>query len=59
MKDFTESIGFVISFLIAVLLFHMAFGEKPTLLFLILILLGMVYVNVEKFENVARRLSGK
>lgn len=51
MKDFTNSIGFIISFLVLTLFVTMIFGEKVATWFLTLVLLGMVLVNADKFSS--------
>lgn len=45
MQDFYKQFGFVIGFMVLVLLFNMGFGEKGTKYFLLLVLFGMVVLN--------------
>ena len=45
MQDFYKDFGFIIGFMTLVLLWNMAFGEKATRYFLLLVLLGMVILN--------------
>ena len=45
MQDFYKDFGFIIGFMVLVLLWNMGFGEKSTRYFLLLVLLGMVVLN--------------
>lgn len=45
MEDFYKDFGFIIGFMVLVLLWNMSFGEKATRYFLLLVLLGMVVLN--------------
>lgn len=45
MKEFYQDFGFIIGFMVLVLLWNMGFGEKGTRYFLILVLLGMLVLN--------------
>ncbi len=56
-KSFTESFGFIVFFLIGTLVFTMVFGEKAAMVFLLLVLLGMVFTNVDKFTSLIGRYS--
>lgn len=51
MKDFTASLGFIISFLVLTLMITMILGEKVATMFLSLVLLGMVLVNADKISS--------
>lgn len=50
MRDFTEQLGFIVSFLVS-LLFLSFLGEKVVFYFSLLVLVGMVLINSEKFKN--------
>ena len=45
MEQFYKDFGFIIGFMVMVLLWNMGFGEKGTFYFLLLVLLGMVVLN--------------
>lgn len=55
MVEFTESIGFIVSFLVGVLFFYLLFGEKVTTIFLGLVLGGMVLTNTDKIKSLIGR----
>ena len=57
MKQFTESLGFVIFFLVGTLLVQTIFGDEVTFWYLLLVLLGMVLTNADKFEDLVGRYS--
>jgi len=56
-REFTESFGFVVFFLVMTLGLVMAFGDRVLFLFLLLILAGMVITNWDKFNSLIRRYS--
>ena len=45
MKEFYQDFGFIIGFMVLVLLWNMGFGEKGTRYFLLLVLVGMLVLN--------------
>lgn len=45
MREFYNDFGFMIGFLVMVLLWNLAFDSKGTFYFLVLVLLGMVVLN--------------
>lgn len=47
-QDFTQGLGFVVSFLAASYMINLIFGEKVLAAFLWLVLAGMVLFNREK-----------
>jgi hypothetical protein len=53
--EFTESLGFIISFLVVVLVLATTTSQKFLNSFLWLVLLGMVYTNWNKIEYRIRR----
>lgn len=57
MKEFTESMGFIVFFLIGTLAFTMIFGEQITFYYLLLVLAGMVVLNADKFSQLVGRYS--
>lgn len=57
MQNFYKSFSFLLAFMILVNIFNMMFGPKFTEYFLLLILLGMVVLNVDKFATVFRGIS--
>jgi positive regulator of sigma E activity len=57
MKEFTGSFGFVVAFLVGTLIFNMLFGEKVATVYLVLVLMGMVYTNVDTFSEIMGRFS--
>lgn len=57
-SSFTGSLGFIIFFLLGTLFFTMAFGEDAAVWYLVLVMLGMLMVNWDKFETVIGRYSG-
>lgn len=58
MSNFYNSFSFLLSFMILVNIFNMLLGEKFTEMFLLLILLGMVLLNTDKFATVFKGLGG-
>ncbi len=58
MSDFYNSFSFLLAFMILVNIFNMLLGEKFTEMFLLLILLGMVLTNTDKFSTVFKGLGG-
>jgi hypothetical protein len=56
MQDFTQSLPFLIFFIVGTLLFHMAFGDQMTQNFLILVLLSMIVFNVDKIQALLRKV---
>lgn len=57
MKDFTESLPFVITFLTGTLLIQMFFGDQAAYYFLLLVLASMIVVNADKFNSFLRRVA--
>lgn len=55
MKDFTQSFGFIVFFLVMTLGLSLIFGEKATSAFLVLILVGMVFTNTDKIIDLMGR----
>lgn len=51
MQKFTESLWFVIAFLFVSALLRAFMGERATLWFLLLVLLGMLTVNASKLNK--------
>jgi glutamine synthetase len=49
MKEFYESTGFIVSFLIMTMIINMAFGNQVTDMFLILVLFSMAILNADSF----------
>lgn len=58
MTEFVESTGFIIFFLILCLGIGMFLGEKTLYWFLLLVLLGMVYVGWPKIGVLISKYSG-
>lgn len=56
MQEFTESMPFLLFFIIGTLLFHMAFGDQMTQSFLVLVLLSMALLNVDKIQALLRKV---
>ena len=50
--NFYDSFGFLIAFLILVNIFYMLLGASFTESFLLLVLLGMVILNADKFATI-------
>lgn len=50
--NFYNSFGFLITFMILVNIFYMLLGSSFTEGFLLLVLLGMVIVNADKFSTI-------
>lgn len=59
MKAFTKDLPFIIAFLITVVFVSMFMGEKVTNNFLLLVLVGMIIVNADKFTNLLNGVTGK
>lgn len=57
MKNFTASIGFIIAFLVGTLLITTLLGEQVAYWYLLLVLLGMVFANTDKFSELLGRFS--
>ena len=57
MQNFYKSFSFLLAFMILVNIFNMMFGPKFTEYFLLLILIGMVVLNVDKFATVFQGIS--
>lgn len=57
MKDFTQSLGFVVAFLTSVLLLSITLGEGPTTAFLWLVLLSMAIINYQDIITLMGRFS--
>lgn len=51
MQGFTEKISFIIFFLVSTLIMNMAFGEKFTQKYLLLVLASMIVVNSKKITS--------
>lgn len=51
MKAFTKDLPFIIAFLVAVMFISMFMGEKVVNNFLLLVLVGMIILNADKFTN--------
>lgn len=51
MYDFYKQFGFVIGFMVLVLLWDTVFKEKGTFYFLLIVLLGMLVLNSEKIGD--------
>jgi hypothetical protein len=51
MEKFTESMPFLLFFLIGTLAFHLMFGTKMTERFLSLVLVSMIVMNSEKVKD--------
>lgn len=58
MQNFYKSFSFLLAFLILVNIFNMLLGPKFTEYFLLLILLGMVVLNADKFATVFKGIGG-
>lgn len=58
MSNFYNSFSFLLAFMILVNIFNMLLGEKFTEMFLLLVLLGMVLLNTDKFSTVFKGLGG-
>lgn len=52
MQNFYDKFSFLIAFLILVNIFYMLLGESFTESFLLLVLLGMVLTNTDKFATI-------
>lgn len=57
MREFTESFGFIVFFVVISLGVDMAFGDRVLFLFLLLVLSGMVLVNWSKIGTLIGRYS--
>lgn len=57
MKDFTQSLGFIVGFLTSVLLLSITLGDGPTTAFLWLVLLSMVIINYQDIIYLMGRFS--
>ena len=58
MNSFYSKFTFLLGFLILINIFYMMFGETFTEYFLLLILLGMVLTNTDKFAAVFSGIGG-
>lgn len=56
MQEFTQSLSFIIFFLILTLICQMVFGETVTTRFLWLVLASMVILNQQKFTRLLERV---
>lgn len=56
-QEFTQSLGFVVSFLILVLLLSMTVGDGPTTTFLWLVLISMALLNSQDIISLMGRFS--
>lgn len=52
MKDFYKKFSFLLSFMIIVNIFYMSLGPSFTEAFLLLVLVGMVLTNTDKFATI-------
>ncbi|MEK5036412.1 hypothetical protein MKY96_33820 [Paenibacillus sp. FSL R7-0302] len=59
LTNFTQSLGFIVAFLIMVLLLALTVGEKATTMFLWLVLLSMALLNSSSIIQLTGRFSGK
>ena len=51
MEQFYKDFGFIIGFLVCVLVIQIAFGDKTTRGFIVLVLFSMVILNYEKMSS--------
>jgi len=58
-QKFTESLWFVVAFLFATALLRVFAGEKMTIAFLALVLVGMMLFNVSKFSDLLGAITSK
>ena len=58
MKNFYDKFTFILAFMIFIVFFNMALGEKPTEYFLMLVLLGMIITNVDSLTSLFKKLEG-
>lgn len=59
MQALTKDLPFIIAFLVAVVFVSMFMGEKVTNNFLLLVLVGMIIVNADKFNKLLNGVTGK
>lgn len=59
MQSFYNSFGFLIAFMILLLIFQMMMGPKFTETFMLLVLASMVVVNSDKVEILLQNMSQK
>lgn len=59
MREFTESLWFVVSFLFVTALLRVFAGERITVWFLTLVLVGMVLANANKFAQLLNTITSK
>lgn len=52
MKEFYNSFGFIIAFMVLVMIFEMLLGEKFTQAFLLLVMASMAIFNADKIEKI-------
>lgn len=57
MQRFTQSLGFIVFFIVAVLLLSMTLGDKATMAFLWLVLFSMVILNSGKISDLLGRFT--
>ena len=55
MQDIFNNMGFIIAFLVLVLLIQMSLGSEVANKFLILVLLGMLLFNADKITNLIEK----
>lgn len=55
-RDFTESIGFIVFFLVLALTIGMFLGEKVQFWFLIILLLSMALLNADKVKELFSKI---
>ena len=51
MVNIYNKFSFIVALMVLILFFNMAFGDRPTKYFLLLILLGMVLTNSEQIAG--------
>ncbi|MNT97506.1 hypothetical protein D3C72_2398450 [compost metagenome] len=56
-QEFSNSFGFIVFFLVGTLVFTMVFGDQVSFWFLLLVLLGQIFANVDKFESLIGRFN--
>lgn len=56
-KDFTQSFGFIVFFVLLTLGIDLLAGDRATLWFLALVLFSMVIVNADAFSSLIRRFA--
>lgn len=59
MKTLTKDLPFIIAFLVSVMFVSMFMGEKVTNNFLLLVLVGMIIFNADKFTKLLNGVTGQ